>query len=401
MKTPLRSLALLTLLTFISASSVLADLVIPSDGTDRELRITNNTVIDLSRAITGVWSNKISEPDAGRGIYDPEKWAVVFKYSSVVIASNVTVTFRNHESHAPVVWLVNGDVVINGAVSLDGASPITTDPGYRSPTEPGPGGFRGGAYGPEGMGWGMGPGGGHHGDPRLYNCGGTGGAYLSSYGSPQIVPLIGGSGAPALSGNGGAAGGAILIAASKLVVINGQISANGSWTPGGYCIPGYNVHASSGAVRIIADSILGTGSISAVYDGRTRMEANSLSADLQLTPITVAVPPGATPIIWPHESAADVRILSVDSQRAPPDPRAGLSTATDINISLSSSAEILLETKRFPTNGIVAVRISPKYSAGNVINASFISGDFSRATWRATATFLNGFAVLQAHAKAP
>ena len=41
-------------------------------------------------------SASAEDPGDGRGIYDPEKWAVVFKYTTVSIPLNVTVNFANH-----------------------------------------------------------------------------------------------------------------------------------------------------------------------------------------------------------------------------------------------------------------------------------------------------------------
>ena len=85
------------------APPLFAQLIVPSDGSDGTLDIRTNTVIDLSNATTGIW-NQDNSTNPGNGVYDGSKWAVVFKYSSVNIASNVTVTFLNHPSHAPVVW---------------------------------------------------------------------------------------------------------------------------------------------------------------------------------------------------------------------------------------------------------------------------------------------------------
>lgn len=39
------------------AAHLLAQLTIPSDGSDGALIITSNTVIDLSRVVSGMWSN--------------------------------------------------------------------------------------------------------------------------------------------------------------------------------------------------------------------------------------------------------------------------------------------------------------------------------------------------------
>ena len=95
-----------------------ANINIPSDGSDGNLIVTANTVIDLSEAVSGTWDAN-NTANAGKGIYDPAKWAVVFKYRSVSVAAGATVTFKNHATRAPVVWLVQGDVTINGTVSLD------------------------------------------------------------------------------------------------------------------------------------------------------------------------------------------------------------------------------------------------------------------------------------------
>src|SRR4029077_18821628 len=114
-----RALVALSLAAF-APSSFAQPLTIPgADGSDGALIVTANTNIDLSLAVTGVWSNN-NAGNFGKGIYDPDKWAVVFKYSSVNIANGATVTFSNHPTHAPVVWLVSSNVTIDGTLSLDG-----------------------------------------------------------------------------------------------------------------------------------------------------------------------------------------------------------------------------------------------------------------------------------------
>src|ERR1041385_6516884 len=126
----------MSIVALVPAAS--AQLNVPSDGSDGPLVISNTITIDLSQAIIGDWSNN-NTANAGKGVYDSNQWAVVFKYSSVVISNGATLGFSNHPTHAPVVWLVSGDVTINGSISLDG------QPGSSSLTstaEPGPGGFR-------------------------------------------------------------------------------------------------------------------------------------------------------------------------------------------------------------------------------------------------------------------
>ncbi|MBX9735486.1 MAG: hypothetical protein K2X32_01050, partial [Phycisphaerales bacterium] len=104
-------------------------------GTDGAFSPTQSTTQFLQAAVTGSWE----QAGTGVGVYDASKWAVVYKFSSVNIPANVTVSFSNHPTGAPVVWLVNGNVTINGTVNLTGA----VSPSATAFAQPGPGGFRG------------------------------------------------------------------------------------------------------------------------------------------------------------------------------------------------------------------------------------------------------------------
>lgn len=398
MKIIIRNLIMATLCLAMHSPSAFGQLNVPSDGSDGALNITNDTVIDLSLATTNhVWGDN-NATNAGNGVYDPVKWAVVFKYSSINIAADATVTFLNHPSHAPVVWLVQSNATINGSVSLDGGSFITTYPGYLLPTEPAPGGFRGGAYGQSGYGGGYGPGGGDNYDPNY------GSSYGSGYGNPQILPLMGGSGAgahpstPYVGTYDGASGaGAILVVVGGITTINGQITANGL----GYNYNSYGIHADlggSGAIRLVATQIQGSGIIQAAV---VRTEASAVSDQLVITPNTVAIPPGTTPIIWPATNSPTVTVVSVNQQSAPVDPLAAVATSSDVSISTNGAVSVVLQSQNFPPNGSVVLRVLPKYADYYSVNATYVSGTFSNATWVATTTLPQGFCVLQAHATSP
>jgi plastocyanin len=114
MKPPKSKLALAVLL-LLPCWPVTAQLVIPSDGSDGVFAPTTDIVISLAEAVDGTW-NVNNSANAGKGVYDADKWAVVFKYSSVNIPAGVTVRFLNHRSRAPVVWLVQGNVTIDGVL---------------------------------------------------------------------------------------------------------------------------------------------------------------------------------------------------------------------------------------------------------------------------------------------
>ena len=397
----LRTLALAALGLAAGLQPAQAQLTIPSDGSDGAFNppaSPTNVVIDLSQAVTGVW-NANNTANAGKGIYDPEKWAVVFKYSSVNIPAGVTVSFINHPTHAPVVWLVQGSVTNNGIVRLDGASGSIAVLAL-TPTEAGPGGFRGGPNGPQGRGDGLGPGGG------IGNY--ASGKYSSSYGNPQAIPLIGGSSGSAWDnnyGSGGAGGGAILIAASGILANEGTISAKGG---AGFNLSIYG-QGSGGAVRLIASQISGSGEINCLPHypsnggdpGRIRIESPVLSSALRTYPETIAVPPATPPLIWPPAGAPTVRVVSVATIAAPADPTAPLVSSADVAIQNDSPSVIMLETQNFPIEGVVQVRAAQKWGSASWINASYVSGNQASAQWRATNTFVKGYTTLQARATAP
>jgi hypothetical protein len=396
-----RTRHLLTLLTAaLLTTAAHAQLSIPSDGSDGAFNPAANVEIDLGLATTALWNT----PGSGNGVYDADKWAVVFKYSSVNIPAGVKVTFKNHPTYAPVVWLVQGNVTIAGELNLDGKPGKSYVVGSLIPTEPGPGGFRGGAVGPSGRSYGYGPGGSGPSD----NGFGNNGQYLNVYGNPQIVPLIGGSGSASKGSPqaGSGAGGAIAIFAAQSALIEGTISAKGGNTNN----PddnntGFASMGSGGAVKVVALTVSGSGSISCQRDaataGRIRIETSNLAPTLRSFPETIGVPPANPPIIWPAANAPTARVVSVDAVNAPVDPRAPLVAGADVAIQNSNQVAILIETQNFPIEGAVQLNITPKFGARTTLNATRLSGDITSATWRVQTTLPQGFVTLQARATQP
>lgn len=382
MKTNQLKLAALAVSLAAFGPSLFAQLIIPSDGSDGVLNIASGTnIIDLSRAVTGPWSANNSA-NAGKGIYDSNRWAVVFKYSSVNIASNAAVIFTNHPSHAPVVWLVSGNVTINGMLILDGGN-------YVSPpnlTEPGPGGFRGGfGYLSAGVGAsaGFGPGGGAFPSAGNGNIGsgasyGTVGGYgPATYGNPSLLPLIGGSGGGGgqyqnLNPSGGGGGGAILIACSGTNTISNTIRANG-----GNGVDGnpFSSGGSGGSIRLVCTDLHGSGVVQALGGGgwqsgglgRIRIERVTTSGNIQINPDPSIVPlqAGDTPLIWLPTNGPTATIISVGAVGAPADPRASFGTyGPDVTLPQTTNTTVLVQTVNAETTSQVLVRVSPR-ATGN------------------------------------
>lgn len=388
MKTSIKLILTLAVGLAAFTSQVFAQLNIPSDGSDGALVITNDTVINLGQAVTGNWTNN-NTANAGKGVYDPNKWAVVFKYSSVVIANGATLTFANHPTHAPVVWLVSGNVTNNGDLSLDGQYFAAN---YSDTAEPGPGGFRGGTLGMSGFGPGGGSGSGYYTSPPY------------TYGSPQIVPLIGGSGGRyyQYSDSGG---GAILIASSGTINISGSVHATGG-----------AIGAAGGAVRLIAGQLTGSGLISVQKHidyqgdgdaGRIRLEATNtaglgFSLKPSANPLTILASPFPL-TIWPATNAPIVQVTTISNVNAnltaPVDPKAALGAGQDdLAIATTAPVTIGLQTSNFPTNGTVNVYIKSLSAGQTVLPATWVSGNNNSANWQLITTLPVNHTVIQARA---
>jgi len=370
------------------APSLPAALVVPgADGSDGSLVVSANTEIDLSQAVTGTWDQN-NTANTGKGVYDASKWAVVFKYASVTVNAGATVTFKNHPSRAPVVWLVNGDVNIAGTVSLNGQdlqnAPLLA--------EGGPGGFRGGSAsyltGP-GASAGFGIGGGGR---NSNNNAGYGGVYglagvsAAAYGNPSLVPLVGGSGGagdPEYNSDrrgGGGGGGAILIATSSSLALTGEVRVNGGLgkdygnenTGGG----------SGGGIRIVCNAISGTGKLTAIGGGawstggvgRIRVERASATGSQIISPDPSVVPltDGSTALLWPPTGSPKVEIVSIGGSAAPADPRASFGAqGADVTLPQGTTTPVVIRTEFVEDTSQVQVRITPRSNANfTTVNAT-------------------------------
>jgi hypothetical protein len=245
----------------------------------------------------------------------------ILNYTSINIPQGVTVTFRKNALNTPVHLLVSGNATIAGRIAVWGWNSHdvgTFGDGNQSndgiPGQGGPGGYDGGRGGradqalrPEIIrgGAGLGPGGGLGGiegtdgcSGRAYDKGAGMGAahaeegglsfgrssctyqYLSAaarakpYGSALLQPLVGGSGGGGGRGGtnyagsgGGGGGGALLMAVSGTITLapTGILTAVGGAAGGsaGQGSGGVGGGGSGGAIRLIATSVTGSGTIAA------------------------------------------------------------------------------------------------------------------------------------------
>ena len=413
--------ALVRALTFVVVSLSLlpaqATIPVPSDGSDGAFAPSANVQIDLSQAVTGSWDQD-NAANTGKGVFDAAKWAVVFKYSSVNIPTGVTVTFKNHPSGAPVVWLVQDTVTVmtSAVIDLNGANGNSAG-GF---AQPGPGGFRGGSAGsassepPAGFG----PGGGtrlgyydYYGQGSYatrYNVDGAG----AIYGNAQVIPLIGGSGGSGSLYNsayqgGGAGGGAILIAAGNTLTVNGTIKADGG--------TGYTTSGSGGAVRLIADTITAN-TAARVYarslnstlgftggEGRIRIEANTFTGSLNCTPnASIVNLIGTPPVYWPPSNIPAVTIAKIAGADTPSDPWALLSDPDHYStINTVQPIVVQINATNVPLDWNVGLRIVPFVGKDSTVLATTVRGDETASVCEATITPKMGVSSLQVRAYKP
>jgi hypothetical protein len=198
-------------------------------------------------------------------------------YTTVTVAAGRTLRFNRNALNTPVYLLAQGDVAIDGTINVSG---------FQAPGSPpiggagGPGGFDGGkpGFGAEfGPGDGYGPGGGSGGNNDNSPNGAGAGVHAvraegserhgNPYGTPLLIPLMGGSGGGGIAGQpgrgGGGGGGALLIAANTRIVIgaSGRVVSQG----GGRASNPRNA-GSGGAIRLLAPKVEGTGTVN-VFGG--------------------------------------------------------------------------------------------------------------------------------------
>ncbi|MBL9175434.1 MAG: hypothetical protein JNL10_17970 [Verrucomicrobiales bacterium] len=400
--------------SFVLQPPIRADIVVPgANGRDGVFAPVSNIEVDLSQAITATWDS--TTESGGRGVYDPAKWAVVFRYASVNIPEGVTVTFKNHPTRAPVVWLVSGDASIGGRVLLDGK-----DDSSLNPVEPGPGGFRGGRGGNTSStpgGGGMGPGGGKPTPDAATPSGAShsirGSTYSGpAYGDNGIRRLMGGSGGGGIltaDGSGGGGGGAILIAAQGTLNLTGLIRANGGiGRVGG---------GSGGAIRMIANSFTGAGTLRAIgtpsrgvlFDGQPGyIHASSPGLEGEILGNIASQPSATTESLsgtvelWPDESFPQARILSVADLPVAADPAAALAPqAPDVSLPPAAHHTVVIETRNFPPTGTVTLFVTALRGDRTEVIASHTSGNETVSTWTATLSGVTGRHALQVRAVAP
>lgn len=338
----------------------------------------------------------------------------VFNFTTVNIPYGKTITFKKNAANTPVYILATGNVTIDGVISVNGTDSVDS-----GGAKGGPGGFDGGNGGyvataslPGGKG--SGPGGGGGGSSTCaYGGGGsfgsagttyTGtncGAAGSVYGNSELQPLTGGSGGGGAyaSNAGGGGGGAIVIASSGTINISGtytRITANGGNGSG------KGAGGSGGAIRLIANTITGNGTIEAKGGagygvggyGRIRLEAYIVNRTAG--PVFVYYPPASVLLA----NTPTLRITSIGGVNAPAFPLGSFSTP-DVMLPATTTnpVTVTLNATYIPVGTTITVSVLPKFGNASSLTAT-LSGALETSTASVAVTLPSGSypSVIQAYA---
>jgi len=342
----------------------------------------------------------------------------IYNFTTITIPNGVTVQVRANKlrTPGPLIWLASGAVTINGILDVSGNNghDSTVTLSLRSPSQPGPGGFPGGAgakpgdvpqrgFGP---GSGVAPtGAGSSGcsagfatawipDADNYygttaRCAGGGGAY----GNGNVQPFIGGSGGsggyPNASSNvtgpgGGAGGGAIRITSDVSITVNGPfdnsqggfatcLCANGGNTGasgvGGNSTSGYivggsgsggSIHLQAPVVSIInsqfaVTSVSANGGFASVNSEFEYGSAGRIRIDTNSFQNTGTITP--TPLVGPltnvplPANVPTVTVVSINGTPVPANPTAAY-TVPDLSINNTGNIPIVISTTNIPNTTI-------------------------------------------------
>lgn len=303
----------------------------------------------------------------------------IFNFTTINVASGVTLRFNRNALNTPVYLLATGDVTVAGTINVDGGTGTSNPPVGGAG---GPGGFDGGMPGfisiVPGAGYGPGAGkGGTHSTSGASIAGA--GAYAevstsnstnngAAYGSPLLVPMLGGSGGGGSTGNpgtgGGGGGGALLIASSTRIAITGTLHARGGAQVGS------NGHGSGGAIRLLSPVVSGTGSLNvtggawgpAAGHGRIRIDTiDRRDLRLDFNPLSAANV-GSFMAVFPNPTPR-LDILNAAGTAIPE----GAADPVFIQLPFGSTPERTVTVQARNFSGVVPIRVVLTPDSGDLI----------------------------------
>lgn len=310
-------------------------------------------------------------------------------YTTVTIAANRILRFNRNVLNTPVQLLAQGDVVIEGVIDVSGS---------QAPGSPpiggvgGPGGFDGGkpGFGADfAPGDGYGPGAGSSGTTgsEAASAGGAGYGEPSvgsssngrggTYGSPLLIPMIGGSGGGGDTGTpgsgGGGGGGAILVASNTKIRLSGpgRIDALGGVWRG----TSHN-GGSGGAIRLLAPKVEGSGQLR-VQGGGNGGGAGRIRVDtLDKTALTFSFQPLSVTTVGANMFVTPGALPRLDITQAAGQAIA-VGTGSTVRVQLPFGSDtnrtVTLQAKDFSADVPIRLTLTPDSGNRIVIDTNIVN----------------------------
>lgn len=366
----------------------------------------------------------------------------VLNYTSINIPAGVTVRFRRNAGNTPVTLLVSGNATIAGTLDVSGkAAPGSAGAGDGNvaddglPGESGPGGFPGGAGGrPDsatGAGSlrqgqaGIGPGGGRaYTQLTIMYCASAGGSFgtagapgcataAPTYGTADLLPLIGGSGGAGgtgstltTGGGGGGGAGALLLAVSGRLNVTGAIRADGG--AGGDMGNAYNTEGtpgaggSGGAIRLVATTLEGNGALSVAGGRSGRWSGGSDASNaggagrlrIEAETCTRSGCSAALPGPLFITGLPSLRIASVAGIAAPPAPTGSADIVLPADA--PSTVALVIEARNVPLGNTATIIVTPARGNPTSATSTALVGSEASSTANASVSLGDGNSVLLA-----
>lgn len=343
----------------------------------------------------------------GTYVFDPKTYSPpldpagdnIFNFTTITIASGVTVKLTGSVLNGPVVWLAQGAVTINGTIDLSGQDGFSaSNTTQRTITIPGAGGYGGGypAVGANPFGAGLGPAGGTVFGPTCAgpSGGGSNGGFI---GNQFLIPLVGGSGGGGYSSYaGGAGGGAILIASSIAISGSGSIKATGG---NGDVESGAG---SGGGIRLVAPTVSITGLLataggSNTYEsgcnsgqgagGVVRIEGFQIGAINASGTLYTATPYG---LFLSSAGVPVVKVVSVGGNPVAASPT-GTFTVPDVTVTSNAPLAVAIQAANVPVGTVVTLVIFSENGPDQTILSTPLAGTLASSTATASVTLPSGF----------
>jgi hypothetical protein len=165
-----------------------------------------------------------------------------------------------------------------------------------------------------------------------------------------------------------------MIASSVSIRVNGTIRANGGAAFSGASFGG----GSGGAIRLVAPTIIGSGTLQANGGGqgargRIRFEAlqNTFTGSSQgVARATTLLP---APILLPTSPQPQIRVVSVGGQAVPANPR-GSFNPVDVTINTTQAVAIQLEGRNIPLGTPITLIVANESEGSQVVEPSPLAG---------------------------